>query len=111
VAEQRLRVPYSEDLIRTVYARCPWREPLLKFVFEVCPAGIATALFMRGDDSAPDLLHQLSQFKKNHRERWESIPGPIESEGVQAIILPFHVPEPYEAEALGVVVRLPAGGR
>lgn len=107
---QRLRVPYSENLIRTVYARCPWREPLLKFVAEVCPSRIATALIMRGDDSAPDLLDRLSQFKKNFRDRWKSIPGPVEPEGIQAIILPFHVPEPYEAEALRVAVGLPAGG-
>jgi SAM-dependent methyltransferase len=108
---RRLKVPYSDDLIRTIYERCPWREPLLEFVSQVCPRRIATALPIKGDDSVPDLLNRLSLFKKNRRCRWKNIVGPIDPDGVQAIILPFHVAEPYEAEALARVVGLSTGGR
>ncbi len=100
------RVRYSDDLIRTIYQRCPWCEPLLRFVGERCPERIATAMLLQGDDAEPSLLDRLTQFKKIHRDRWPCINGPTEPDGVRAIILPFHVPEPYEAEALAQVVSL-----
>jgi SAM-dependent methyltransferase len=100
---------YSDDLIRTIYERCPWRDLLLRFVGEACRARIATAVRINGDDADPELLSRLSQFKKRHRDRWPNIDGPIQSDGFRAIILPFHVPEPHEAEALAHVVGLSAG--
>lgn len=109
-AERRL-VPYSDDLIRNVYERCPWREPLLRFVAEVCPSRLATALPLAGNYTTPELLDRLSTFKKERRKLWPDIHGPKGNDGIQAIILPFHVPEPYEAEFLAAVVGLPACGR
>jgi SAM-dependent methyltransferase len=103
-------VPYTDDLIRTIYDRCPWREPLLRFVGEVCPVRNATALPIAGDAGTPALLARLGEFKKAHRDRWQNIEGPVAVNGFRAIILPFHVPEPYEAEALARVVGLPAEG-
>ena len=108
---ERHSVPYSNDLIRTIYGRCPWREPLLRFVGEVCPERKATALTIAGDNSMPALLDRLSQFKKTHRDRWQNIDGPMAADGIRAIILPFHVAEPYESEALARVVGLPVEGR
>jgi hypothetical protein len=99
-------VQYSNDMIRTIYGRCPWCELLLRFVGETCSERVATALPIIGDETRPELLDRLSQFKKLHRERWPNIDGPVESDGMRAIILPFHVPEPYEAEALARVVGL-----
>jgi SAM-dependent methyltransferase len=107
----RRPVPYSDDLIRTIYARCPWREPLLRFVGEVCPDRNATALAIAGNAMSPDLLNRLGQFKKTHRDRWQSIDGPVAANGFRAIILPFHVAEPYESEALAQVVGLPVEGQ
>lgn len=104
-----LPVPYSDEYIRTIYHRCPWREPLLRFVAERCPERIATALLLQGEDTGPDLLDRLSQFKKSHRDGWPSIGGPTEPDGFRAIILPFHVAEPYEAEALASAIRLSDG--
>ena len=106
----RHSVPYSNELIRTIYERCPWRELLLQFVGEVCPERNATALPIAGDHTMPELLNRLSQFKKTHRDRWPNIDGPVTADGVQAIILPFHVAEPYESEALARVVGLSSGG-
>ena len=108
---RRLSVPYSNDLIRTIYERCPWRELLIRFVGEVCPERNATALPIAGDATIPALLDRLSQFKKTHRDRWQNIYGPVTAHGVRAIILPFHVAEPYESEALAHVIGLPTGGR
>ncbi len=102
----RHEVAYSDNLIRTIYERCPWREPLLRFVAEICPNRKAMALSIRGDNTTPDLLDRLSQFKKTDRERWKSIDGPIAADGIRAIILPFHVSEPYESEALANVVGM-----
>jgi len=102
---------YSDDVIRTIYERCPWREQLLRFVGEVCPERTATALPIVGDATKPDLLARLGQFKKIHRDRWPNIEGPVAANGFRAIILPFHVAEPYESEALARAVGLPAGGR
>lgn len=93
-------VPYTDELIRALYQRCPWRESLLQFVAEKCPERKAIALLLEGDHSSPALLDGLGQFKKTHREKWMSIYGPMSQEGVRAIILPFHVPEPYESESL-----------
>lgn len=107
----RHSMPYSDDLIRTIYGRCPWREPLLRFVGEVCPERNATVLPLAGDSTTPALLDRLSQFKKTHRDRWQNINGPVTADGIRATILPFHVAEPYESEALAHVVRLPTGGR
>jgi SAM-dependent methyltransferase len=107
----RHHVPYSDVLIRTIYQRCPWREPLLDFVREVCRDRTATALLTAGDDTGPALLERLSLFKKAYRGRWPSIDGPVNVDGVRAIILPFHVPEPYEAEDLARVLGLPTGVR
>ncbi len=107
----RYDVRYSNDLIRTIYERCPWREALLSFVGDFCPARNATVLRIAGDTTTPALLDQLSQFKKTHRDRWQNINGPATANGVRAIILPFHVAEPYESEALARVVGLPPGGR
>lgn len=104
-------VPYSDDLIRTIYGRCPWREPLLRFVGEICAERNATALHLEGDNKMPALLDRLSQFKKTHRDRWRNINGPVTADGIRAIILPFHVAEPYESEALARVVGLSTGGR
>jgi SAM-dependent methyltransferase len=103
-------VSYSDDVIRTIYERCPWREQLLRFVGEVCPERNATALPIVGDTTMPDLLNRLGQFKKSHRDRWQNIDGPVTANGFRAIILPFHVAEPYESEALALTVGLPAGG-
>jgi len=102
---------YSDDVIRTIYERCPWREQLLQFAGEVCPERTATALPIVGDATKPDLLARLGQFKKIHRDRWPNIEGPVAANGFRAIILPFHVAEPYESEALARAVGLPAGGR
>jgi SAM-dependent methyltransferase len=104
-------VPYSDDLIRTIYKRCPWREQLLRFVGEVCPKRIATAVAIAGDDTMPELLDRLSQFKKTDRDRWQNIDGAANADGVRAIILPFHVSEPYESEALAHVAGLQVGRR
>ncbi len=104
----KLPVQYSDALIRTIYERCPWRELLRRFVGDTSPERVATALFILGDDTRPGLLECLSQFKKIHRDRWPNIVGPAEPDGMQAIILPFHVPEPYEAEALARVVGVSA---
>lgn len=103
-------VPYSNDLIRTIYERCPWREPLLQFVGEICSERTATALPILGDTAKPALLARLGEFKKTHRDRWQSIKGPVAANGFRAIILPFHVAEPYESEALARVVGLPTEG-
>jgi hypothetical protein len=103
----RVGVPYSEELIRTIYSRCPWLEPLLHFVNQTCSHGTATALQLAGDCTTPDLLFRLGRFKKLHRDRWPSIFGPVAENGCRAIILPFHVPEPYEAAILSDAVRLP----
>ncbi len=103
-------VPYSDDLIRTIYRRCPWREPLLRFVGEVCPERNATALPIAGDAGKPALLARLGEFKQAHRDRWQKIEGPAATNGFRTIILPFHVSEPYEAEALAHVVGLPVEG-
>jgi hypothetical protein len=105
----RHSVPYSNDLIRTIYERCPWQELLLRFVGEACPERNATALPIAGDNTTPELLDRLSRFKRTHRDRWQNIDGPVTADGVRAIILPFHVPEPYESEALARVVGLPTG--
>lgn len=104
-------VPYSDELIRTIYERCPWREPLLRFVGDVCPDRNATALSIVGDTTMPDLLDRVGQFKKSHRDRWQSIEGAVTVNGFRPIILPFHVAEPYESEALARVVGLPIEGR
>jgi SAM-dependent methyltransferase len=106
----RCRVAYCNALIRTIYERCPWREPYLRFVDERYPERNATALPIAGDSTMPELLDRLVQFKKTHRRRWQEIKGPVISDSVKVIVLPFHVPEPYESEALARVVRLPAGG-
>lgn len=111
IVEQRLAVPYSDDLIRTIYERCPWREPLLAFVGKTCTERLATALLMKGDFTTPKVLHLLSQFKKAHRDRWESVYGPVGDNGFQAIILPFHVAEPHESESLVRVLGLSLEGR
>lgn len=103
----RARVPYSEALIRTIYSRCPWREPLLRFVNETCPHGTATALQLAGDYTTPELLFRLGRFKKLHRDRWPSISGPQAENGFRAIILAFHVAEPYEAVLLSGAIGLP----
>lgn len=109
-AERRL-VQYSDDLIRIVYERCPWREPLLKFVSKRCTSRVATALPLAGDFATPELLDRLSTFKKERRMLWPDIYGPKGDDGIQAIILPFHVPEPYEAEDLANVIGIPTRGR
>ena len=98
-------VIYSDDLIRTIYRRCPWREALIRFVGEICPDRHATALWMAGDPTTPDLLYRLGQFKKCYRDRWSNINGPVTTDGIRAIILPFHVAEPYESEALANLVE------
>ena len=104
-------MPYSDELIRTIYERCPWREPLLRFVGDVCPDRNATALSIVGDTTTPDLLDRVGQFKKSHRDRWQNIEGAVTVNGFRPIILPFHVAEPYESEALARVVGLPMEGR
>lgn len=103
---ERLCVPYSDDLIRIVYERCPWRESLLQFVAEICPSRLATALPLIGDYTTPDLLDRLSTFKKERRKLWRHIYGPNSEGNIQAIILPFHVPEPYETEDLAEAIGL-----
>ncbi len=109
--EQRLSVFYSDDVIRTLYEYCPWREPLLSFVGEVCAQRVATALLVRGDYTTPSVLNRLSRFKKTHRDLWKSICGPTDANGLRAIILPFHVAEPYESESLARVVGIALQGR
>jgi hypothetical protein len=108
---ERRSLLYTDDYIRTVYERCPWREPLLRFVTEVCPKRVATALPLDGDYGTPELLDRISTFKKERRKLWPDIFGPKGDDGFQAMILPFHVPEPYEAEALAAVVGMPSRGR
>lgn len=108
---ERIRVPYSDDFVRAVYERCPWKELLIRFVSEVCPLREATALPLSGDMATPELLDLLSRFKKERRNRWLGILGPKGDDGIQAIILPFHVPEPYEAEDLATMIGLPTRGR
>jgi SAM-dependent methyltransferase len=104
---RRFPVNYSDELIRTIYERCPWREALLRFVNETCSERLAMALPITGNANVPDLLDRLARFKKTHRERWPQIEGTAGTDGMQAIILPFHVPEPYEAiqlvQALGLL--------
>ena len=104
-------VAYTDDLIRTIYERCPWREQLLRFVGEVCSERTATALPIVGDTAKPALLARLGEFKKIHRDRWRNVEGPAAANGFRAIILPFHVAEPYESEALAQVIGLSAEGR
>lgn len=103
-------VIYSDELIRTIYQRCPWREALIRFVGEICPHRRATALWMAGDTTTPDLLYRLGQFKKCYRDRWSNINGPVTTDGIRAIILPFHVAEPYESEALANLVENSGSG-
>jgi hypothetical protein len=110
-ASGRHPVLYSDDLIRTIYERCPWRELLLRFVGEVCPARNATAITISGDTTSPDLLDRVGHFKKVHRERWHNIEGSVNTDGFRPIILPFHVAEPYESEALVRVVGLSTEGK
>ena len=103
---RRCSVSYSDNLIRTIYRHCPWREPLIQFIAEECPERTVTALEIGGDSSNPDLLARLGQFKKAHRNRWKNIEGPVTPTGFKAIILPFHVAEPYESEELAQAVGL-----
>lgn len=106
---RRYSIPYTDDLIRKLYWRCPWREPLLRFVGEFCPESNATVLQIAGDPTNPELLEKLTQFKKTHRHLWQIINGPTTANGVKAIILPFHVAEPYESETLAFLVGLQSG--
>ncbi|MFO0957169.1 MAG: class I SAM-dependent methyltransferase [Isosphaeraceae bacterium] len=108
---ERRGVSYSDDLLRIVYERCPWREPLIRFVAEVCPSRVAMAIPLAGDYTTPELLDRLSTFKKERRKLWPDILGPKDGDGIQGVILPFHVPEPYEAEDLAAVIGLPTQGR
>ncbi|WP_373653113.1 class I SAM-dependent methyltransferase [Schlesneria sp. DSM 10557] len=103
-------VIYSDELIRTIYRHCPWREALIRFVGEVCRDRRATALWISGDPTSPDLLYRLGQFKKRYRDRWHNINGPTTANGVRAIILPFHVAEPYESEALASLIEKSGSG-
>lgn len=103
-------VTYSDNLIRTIYARCPWLQPFLQFVGEVCPKRNATALPVVGDNTKPNLLDRLGEFKKTSRDLWNNINGPVAADGIKAIILPFHVPEPYESEAFTRMIGLTPGG-
>jgi SAM-dependent methyltransferase len=105
----RWPVRYSGDLIRRVYCRCPWKDLLADFVRGTCARPVATALKMRGDASDPSVLARLSAFKRTERERWPSMEGEIAIDGLRAIVLPFHVPEPHEAEGFAKLVE--DGGR
>ncbi len=93
------QVSYTTELIHQLYARCPWKECLGDFVVETCPDAQATAVILAGDTTTPELLQRLTLFKKTTRDRWGSISG-LERNGMRPMILPFHVAEPYEAEAL-----------
>ncbi len=93
------QVKYTTDLIHQLYERCPWKECLGNFVIEKCSDSEATAIVLAGDTSTPEILQQLTRFKKTTRERWGSISG-VERNGMRPMILPFHVAEPYEAETL-----------
>ena len=105
-AAQRRNVSYSDEFIRGIYVRCPWREHLIEFVNVTCPLREATAIPLTGDYTTPELLDRLSTFKRERRNRWSDIQGPKGDDGIQAIILPFHVPEPYEAEDLAALMGL-----
>lgn len=110
IVSREVKIQYSNDLIRTIYERCPWREHLLQFVEERCSNRNATALQILGDESCPKLLERLSRFKNTERDRWTKIAGPTKPDGFQAIILPFHVAEPYESETLARIVGLAGEG-
>lgn len=97
--QQRKQVIYSGKLIQQLYEHCPWKECLAEFVAEKCPNAVATALVLEGDAADPRLLQQLTRFKKSTRDKWQTICGP-ERNGMRPMILPFHVPEPRECEAM-----------
>lgn len=91
---------YSNDLIKSFYYSAPWRDILVDFVNEISPNRIATAIFIEGDYNNPDLLRDLSEFKLNTRNLWPNFQGNINTQGFKPMILPFHVPEPYESQDL-----------
>ena len=103
----RVPVPYTDELIGALYGRCPWLEHLRRLVGEVCPERVATALVLDGDHAEPDRIAALGRFKKCRRDEWESVKGPRGADGLRGMILPFHVPEPHEAEDQAHAVGLP----
>ena len=103
---KRLNVFYSNDFVRRIYQRCPWLEVLLDFISVSCPKRVATVLLIDGDSKGPAALSRLVNFKRTHRERWQSFVGRRGKNGVVPMILPFHVPEPYESEELAALVGL-----
>ena len=103
--DQRKQVAYTGELIQKLYEHCPWKDRLAGFVAEVCPNAVATALVLQGDATNPNLLHQLTRFKKITRGKWKSICGP-ENKGMRPMILPFHVAEPHECETLNQLLGI-----
>jgi len=97
--KQRKQIGYTSELIQQLYKHCPWRERLADFVADTCPNAEATALVLDGDSTEPGLLQQLTRFKKSTRDKWPTIRG-LEKNGIRPMILPFHVAEPHESEAL-----------
>lgn len=102
---KKKQIDYSSELILALYEHCPWKHILADFVEKQCPLARATALVLKGDSMNPELLQQLTRFKKLVREKWKSIKGP-KVNGMRPMILPFHVAESHESVELASLLDL-----
>ncbi|MBZ9631258.1 class I SAM-dependent methyltransferase [Salegentibacter sp. LM13S] len=91
-----LKIPYTRSVLEQIYPDVPWAEEFFKFAETYSPNSEATVVVPKNSNSV-QILSELTQFKKLYRGDWKDIVGDVHSESSNPpLILPFHVPEPWE---------------
>lgn len=100
-----IKIPYNDDVLKSIYVNLPWGLEFRNFALKNSLNENYTVVIPRGNHSL-QILSELRQFKDEFRNRWKSIEGAKNVKtGNTPMILPFHVPEPWEVNELKALIE------